>query len=101
MEDRVRNLSEKLEDFARQRAREELAEALREPWAAFAKQFTEHLSKNVGGHAALASMTLALPDTFDQLFKMAAPAVEVAAVNRMADSIIRAAESAGLSRAAV
>lgn len=101
MDDRVRTLADGLEAFARQRARDELQEALREPWAGFAKQFTDHLAKNVGGHAALAALARALPDTFDQLFKLAAPAVENAAVDRMSDSIARAAETAGIPRAAV
>ena len=99
MDDRTRQLADSLEAFARQRARDELNEALREPWAAFAKQFTDHLSKNVGGHAALAGLARTLPDTFDQLFKLAAPAVEGAAVDRMSDSIARAAQVAGLTSA--
>ena len=95
MDDRVRNLGERLEDFARQRARDELAAAMREPWAAFTASFTEHLAKNAGGPATLAAISRALPETFDSLFALAAPAVEGAAINRMADSIIRVATEHG------
>ena len=101
MDDRVRNLGERLELFARQRARDELDAALREPWEQFTHAFAEHMRKQCSGPASLAGLFRTLPDAYDNLFKLAAPAVEAAAVERMADSIIKAADTAGADRAAV